>query len=302
MEKALKVLNVEKKKGDPDNLDGQVTVYAKIDMDVEELMTISHPVASMVHGGLIAVQGNYREQGSLRDFLRNEMGISLDGNGIDDGLEEMIDGLDGLESALDPQKLRERLEALDDIEEFIPTPAKVVPFHTEHEILSQPGDVYFAGFYKKIGNAVLGINAVPIIYQALFREQQMKSLQSEIDSIISQLECGDPDYTVTSPEINPEELLIREYFPSMLYHRVDTASFATAQKQFRAFMRGYRFNDDIDAIISLITENIDSSGLEYRLLELYAKKIALVIAEDFLHAETVKKEIETTMREYRAEK
>ncbi|MDR2578772.1 MAG: hypothetical protein LBC70_08215 [Chitinispirillales bacterium] len=287
---------MEKKKGDPERLDGQVTVYAKIEMEPEDFITMKHPVASMVHGGLIAVQGNYREQTSLRDFLRNEMGISLDGDGVDDELQEMIEGLDGLEAALDPQKLRDRLENMADIEEFIPTPAKVVPFYSEREILSQPGDVYYAGSYKGIGNAVLGINAVPIIYQALFREQQMRSLHCEIESLISQIEIGGepagPTHTVTSLAINPEELLLKEYIPSMLYQRVDPSGFVAAQKQFRAFMRGYRFNDDVEAIISLISKDGTPEVAEYRLLELYAKKIAFVQAEDFSGAEIVRREID----------
>jgi hypothetical protein len=289
-----KVLNVEMKKGDPEHLDGRVTVYAKIRVEPEELITMSHPVASMVHGGLLAVQGNYREQSSLLDFLKNEMGISLDGEGIDNELDDMIDGMGGLESALDPQKLRERLENIGDIEEFIPTPAKVVPFHSEQEILDQPGDVYFAGSFKGVGNAVLGINAVPIMYQAIFREQQMQSLQSEIESLISQIEWNEPTgATITSPGVNPEELLLKEYIPSMLYQRVDPAALESAQKQFRAFMRGYRFNDDVEAVLSLISRDREPGAMEYKLLELYAKKIALVQTEDFAGVDVVHKEIES---------
>ncbi|MDR2591830.1 MAG: hypothetical protein LBC59_03385 [Chitinispirillales bacterium] len=287
------VLNVERKKGDPEHLDGRVIVYAKIDMDPAEFITMKHPVASMVHGGLLAVQGNYKEQNSLRDFLISEMGIPLDGDGLSEGLKEMIESMDGLESALDPQKLRERLEDMGEFEEFIPTPAKVVPFHTEQEILDQPGDIYFAGSFKKVGNAVLGINAVPIMYQAIFREQQMQQLQNEIDSLITQIEwCEPTPVTITTPGVNPEELLLKEYIPSMLYQRVDKIGFIKAQKQFRAFMTGYRFIDDVDAIISLISRDKEPRPVESRLLELYAKKIAMVQTEDFSGLETVRKEIE----------
>ncbi|MDR0330513.1 MAG: hypothetical protein LBH93_02235 [Chitinispirillales bacterium] len=288
-----KVLNVERKKGDPERLDGHVTVYAKIDIDPAEFITMKHPVASMVHGGLLVVQGNYREQSSLRDFLKSEIGISFDGEEFGEGLKEMIEGMDGLEAALDPQKLRERLENMGELEEFIPTPAKVVSFHSEREILEQPGDVYFAGYFKRVGNAVLGVNAVPIIYQALFREQQMESLQSEIESLIAQIEWDEPDKaTVATPGVNPEELLLKEYIPSMLYQRVDPAGFASAQKQFRAFMKGYRFDDDVDAILSLISKDREPGAAEYKLLELYAKKIALVQGEEFAEVEAVRKEIE----------
>lgn len=288
-----KVLNVERKKGDPDHLDGQVTVYAKIDIDPAEFITMQHPVATMVHAGLLAVQGNYREQTSLLDFLRSEMGISLDGDEFSDELKDMIENMEGLEAALDPQKLRERLENMSEIEDFIPTPAKVVPFHSEEEIMEQPGDVYYAGSFKKVGNAVLGVNAVPILYQALFKEQQMESLNCEIESLIAQIECADPLVpSIASPGVNPEEALLREYIPSMLYQRVNPAGLAAAQKQFRAFMRGYRFNDDIEAVLSLITMDREPGATEYKLLELYARKIALVQTEDFAGVEAVRREIE----------
>jgi len=289
------VLNVERKKGDPEHLDGRVIVYAMIDIDPAEFITMKHPVASMVHGGLLAVQGNYKEQNNLRDFLKSEMGIPLDGDsdGLSEGLKEMIESMDGLESALDPQKLRERLEDMGEFEEFIPTPAKVVPFNSEREIMEQPGDVYFAGSFKKVGNAVLGVNAVPIIYQAIFREQQMQSLQNEIESLITQIEWNDvPAVTIAMPGINPEELLLKEYIPSMLYQRVDKAGFLKAQKQFRAFMSGYRFNDDVEAILSLISADKEPKAVEYKLLELYAKKIAMVQTEDFSGIDSVRKEIE----------
>ena len=290
-----KVLNVEMKKGDPERLDGQVTVYAKIDIDPADFLSVKHPVASMVHGGMFAVQGNYREQGSLLDFLRTEMGIALDDDGAGEELKEMIDGMEGLESALDPQKLREKLENISDIEEFIPTPAKPVPFHSEQEILSQPGDVYFAGFFKGIGNAVLGVNAVPILYQAVFREQQVRSLQSEIESLIEQIEWNGPaggGVTIASPGVNTEEALLKEYIPSMLYQRVDPTGLALARKQFRAFMQGYRFGDDVEAVLALITADREPGATEYKLLELYAKKISLVQAEDFAGLGSVSREIE----------
>jgi len=292
---AANVLNVEKKKGNPQQLDGHVTVYAKIDMDPAEFITMNHPAASLVHSGLLAVQGNYREQSSLRDFLRSEMGISLDGGGgPNDELKDMIESMDGLEAALDPDKLRERLESMSELDEFIPTPAKVVPFHSEQEILEQPGDVYFAGFFKKISNAVLGVNAIPIIYQALFREQQERSLQNEIEALIGQIEVCEPsvNLTISSPGVNAEEALLKIYIPSMLYQRVDAAGLAYAKKQFRDFMRSYRFRDDVDAVMSLITGDKEPGAAEYKLLELYAKKIALVHVERFAEVDGVCKEIE----------
>jgi hypothetical protein len=288
-----RVLNVEQKKGDPARLDGQVTVYAVIDIDPAELMSMKHPIVSMVHGGLLVAVGNYREQNSLRDFLRSEMGISLEEEGLGEGLADMIDKMEGLESALDPQKLRERLENMGELEEFIPTPAKVVSFHSEQELLSQPGDVFFTGTFKKIGNAVLSVNAVPVVYQAVFREQQTETVRSEIESLIAQIERSEPSSkTISSVGINVEEILSKEYIPSMLYQRGNAPEFASAVKGFRAFMSGYRFRDDVEAVLNLISKNEELDAADLKLLELYTKKITLVQSEDFAGVEAVVKEIE----------
>jgi len=288
-----RILNVEQKKGDPGRLDGQVTVYAFIDVDPAELMNMKHPIASMVHGGLLAATGNYREQSNLLDFLRSEMGVSLDEEGLGEGLADMLDKMDGLEGALDPQKLRERLENMGELEEFIPTPAKIVSFHSEQELLSSPGDIFFAGTFKRIGNAVLSVNAVPIIYQALFREQQMQTVQNEIESLIAQIERSEPpSRTFLTVGVDPQEALTKEYIPAMLYQRGNAASFAAAKKSFRDFMKGYRFSDDVEAVLALISKDGELTADSLKLLELYAKKIAFVQKEDFNAVEDVRKEIE----------
>lgn len=288
------MLNVEQKKGDPSRLDGRVTVYAVIDIDPSDLMNMKHPIASMVHSGFLVAQGNFKEQNSLRDFLRSEMGISFEDEGIGEGLSQLLEKMDGLESALDPQKLRDRLENMGELEEFIPTPAKIVPFHSEQEILSQEGDIFFAGVFKNVGNAVLSVNAVPIVYQAVFREQQMQTVRNEIETLIAQIERNEnlSGLTVSSPEIDPEEKLLKDYIPTMLYQKRDVSGFAAALRQFRTFMSGYRFQEDVETIISVISKQDELTSKDFRLLELYAKKIALVQKEAFSEAESVLKEIE----------
>ncbi|MBN1575773.1 MAG: hypothetical protein JW913_04430 [Chitinispirillaceae bacterium] len=280
------MLYLEHKKGDPDRLDGRVTVYATIDIDPGDLVAMRHPIGSMVHNGLLVAQGNFREQNSLKDFLKSEMGMSMDEE-LGEGLSELVDRMSGLESALDPQKLKDRLENMGDFEEFIPTPAKVVPFHSEREIVSQEGDVFYTGTFKNIGNAVLSVNAVPIVYQARFREQQMQSVRNEIESLIAQIEQGGVAVPSagSAAEIDMESRLLKEFIPNMLYSRKEKVQFATAQQQLRTFLRGYRFPADIEAIITLISINETFHDREEKLLELYAKKIDAVIKEDFNAAE-----------------
>ncbi len=288
------MLNIVQKKGDQSHLDGHVTVYAAIELDPADLMNMKHPIASMVHAGFLVAQGNFKEQSSLRDFLKSEMGISMEDEGLGEGLAQLLEKMDGLESALDPQKLRDRLENMGELEEFIPTPAKIVPFHSEQEILSQDGDVFFVGSFKSIGNAVLSVNAVPIVYQAVFREQQLQTVRNEIESLIAQIERNESISGVTfaSPGINLEEKLLKDFIPNMLYQKKDPVGLAAAQKQFRGFMTGYRFSEDVDTIISLISKTDELTSKDYTLLELYARKISLVQKEEFSQAELVRKQIE----------
>lgn len=281
---------MEHKKGDPNHLDGRVTVYATIDIDPSDLMAMNHPIASMIHNGLLVAQGNFKEQNSLKDFLKSEMGLSLDEE-LGEGLSELVERMSGIESALDPQKLKDRLENMGDFEEFIPTPAKVVPYHSETEIVAQEGDVFYTGRFKNIGNAVLSVNAVPIVYQARFREQEMQHVRNEIASLIAQIEqtgVTESEMRADRPgkEEQPvEELLMKDFIPSMLYSRKEEEQFHHATRQLRLFLKDYRFQDDVDAIIELIASKKELHEREYTLLELYAKKIGAVRQEDFSAAE-----------------
>jgi len=285
------ILDIEQKKGDQNQLDGRITVYAIIETDAADILNMKHPIASMVHNGLLVAQGNFREQSSLKDFLKSEMGISLDEN-LGEGLAQLIEKMNGLESALDPQKLKEHLENMG--EEFIPTPAKIVPFHSTEEILVQEGDIFFIGTFKNVGNAVLGVNALPILYQARYREQEAHKILNEIESLISQIERNESAVSpsVMTPGIDIEQKLLKEFIPNMLYCIKEPNQFKNAEEQFRDFMRGYRFREDVDAIVTLIGSKEQLSPQDYRLLELYAKKIAAVKKEDFSAAEVYSKEIQ----------
>ncbi len=284
----MSFLGVEQKQGSQERLDGRLTVYARVEIEPEEAVGGKHPIAAMINNGLLVAQGNYKEQSNLRDFLKSEMGLSLE-----EGLEEFLEKLDGIESALDPQKLKEKMENLDDIQDFIPTPAKIVPFHSEEEILSQAGDVFYVGEFRNVANANLSVNSFPILYQARYREEQLFFVKHEIEQLISQVEQNQlPRENYLQPGVNVEQKLLKEYIPNMLYCRKDLSVFATAQKQFRAFMEGYSQPRDIEAIIGILESSRELSKRHYRLLELYARKIAAVSSEDFGKAESLRKEID----------
>jgi hypothetical protein len=285
-------LNIQQKKGDPQNPDGRITVYATIDIDPADLATMKHSLASMVHNGFLVAQGNFKDQYNFRDFLQSELGISLE-QGFEEGFAELIERMDGIESTLDPQKLKERLENMNDLEDFIPTPAKIVPFHSEIEICAQDGDVFFVGAFKNIGNAVLAVQALPMLYQARYREHEGRHIRSEIESIIAQIERSDtPRVERSKPSASTEEKLLREFIPKMLYSRKEPLAFNAAANEFRSFLKKYRFQEDLETVVSLIRGSGELSEKENRLLELYARKISCVEKEDFKTAEDVSREIQ----------
>jgi len=284
------IFDIQQKKGDPRNLDGRVTVYAFVDVDSEELLSAKHTFASMIHNGLLAAQGNFKDQYNFRDFLKSELGITLE-EGFEDSLAQLLERMEGLESTLDPQKLKERLENMDDIEEFIPTPAKIVPFHSEKEILEQEGDVFFIGRFKYIGNAVLGVQALPMFYQAKYREQEAGRIRSEIESIISHIERTDTVAAESSRE-TIDNALLKRFIPEILYYRHEPHSFAEKAGELRSFLKSYRFQEDVEAIIAMLGTPGELTDKENTLLELYAKKIACVEKEDFQTADDVTREIQ----------
>jgi hypothetical protein len=279
---------IEQKKGDKYHLTGVLTVYAILDIEPADLVSMKHPIALTIYNNLLVAQGNYREQNNLRDFLKSEMNISLE-----EGLEEFLDKLGGLESAFDAQKLRDKIENMDELEEFIPTPAKIVPFHSENDIMHEDGDVYFVGRFKNIGNAILSVNSFPILYQARFREQEIDKVRSEIEQLISQIDTlGPPEQTFSTPGVNIEDKIMKEFIPNMLYCRKDPKVFSAAEKQFKLFMQGYRFKDDVEAIISIIANQAELTSKYFKLLELYAKKIFEVRKENYIEVEKLRHEIE----------
>jgi hypothetical protein len=285
---AMTFLGVEQKKGDSQQLDGRLTVYAKVDLDVSDIVSSKHPISSMVNNGFLVVQGNYKEQSNLRDFLKSEMGLSLE-----EGLSEFLEKLDGLESALDPDKLKEKMENISDIQDFIPTPAKIVPFNTEEEVLAQEGDVFFTGHFKNVANANLSVNSFPIMYQAWFREQQLAGLRKEIETLISQVENNEfPESYSSTPGDNIEEKILKDFIPYMLYSRKDESAFESAEKKFRNFLNAPQFSGDVDNIVVILRNPNDLMARHYRLLELYAKRIAETNLEHYEQVKDITRQID----------
>jgi len=279
------ILRIEQKKGDPAKPDGRLTVFARINSEGIDSEFSHHPIASMVNNGLLVAQGNYRDQNNLRDFLKSEMGVSLE-----DGLSEFLERLDGIEGALDPDKLKDKLENLDDLQEFIPTPAKIVPFRSEDEVLGCEGDVYFVGHFKNVANANLSVNAFPILYQARFREYQFEKVRTEIENLVSMVE-NQEIMSIPKKNENVKDKILKEFIPDLLYCKKEDDSFEKACTSFRHFLLNYQFKEDVEEIITLIHDNKTLNEKHNKLLTLFAQKIECVLNEKFNDADEIKRNI-----------
>lgn len=148
---------------------------------------------------------------------------------------------------------------------------------------------------------MLSINAVPIIYQAAYREQEIVTVRNEIENLISQIETTvTPSQTASTGfltnDVNIEEKLLKEFIPNMLYSRKEPA-FQDLTKQFKEFMIGYRYKEDIDTIVGIIAQSEDLTQKDYKLLELYAKKIASVKSENYTALEEIKQQIDAVQKQ-----
>jgi len=274
----------EMKNGDPKALKGEIIVFARI-RHPESPENQRTPVSEVAKNGIIAAHGDYRSHHSLSDFLKNELGISLDSLKKGDGPEALPEGLD-------IDMLKKKMESVKGFEEMIPTPAKLEPFENEEEIMARGCDIYYLGEFDRLTNANLAVNALPILYQAVFREQQIVLVEKEIEKIISGAEntIGDDNY---STDINAvEQRLNSEFISELLYNSNNKEEREKWEEKLRNYMWGYRYPAEIDKIISLASQfNLSPEKIKV-LLELYVRKISAFLKEDYKTVGELKREIE----------
>lgn len=278
----------EQKKGSPNALCGNVIVYARItEPDSED--NRKSPVHEMAKGGLLAASGDYRTQHSLEDFLKKELGISLDELGNDENVS-----ITGLPPNADPDFIRRKIESLKGYEDLIPTPAKLVHFDSEQEIESQEEcDIFYLGEFARLANANLAINAFPIIYQAVYREQMAGRIAQEIEKMLSTAssEVAAAGHYTDSPDTLGKKLLT-EFVPELIYNRQNRDDLQKWIDKLKAFMSGYKYPGDVSAIIGLATGDNPEQDENRQLIELFVKKIAAFCGEDYKAVGEIKKEIE----------
>lgn len=301
-------MHLEQRKGDPQKLKGKLIAYVRVESDEggsaagpagEEGGGNGSTLAAMVRNGILAVQANFVDQRTIRDFFRDEFGISLE-----KGIQEVIDQAKetgGLEGALDPEAVKERLDSMKNAD-FIPIPAKIAFFNSEAEMLAGDADVFFLGTFTVLSHAHLCVNSFPIIYQAYFREQEHRAMEREIAALLGTIEDprkkegeagedGEDAPRLQTYAGDVKAYLLKDIIPKMIYHLSDPPEYQKALGQFRAFMGDFGHPEDIQAIVNLIESTPSHDAKALRKLELLVAKVEALQNEDYEKLEGIRDEL-----------
>lgn len=273
--------------GDPAHLDGHLVAIAKLDPPLPD----GHAAAAMMRNGLLVVQGNYRDQKTMADFFRTEFGLSMER-----GIEEMIDQArenGGLEGALDPDQVRERLRSMGD-SEFLPIPAKVIHLESLEAANEMPGDIVYLGEFAEFQFAQMAVNAFPILYQARYREQERLAMRVEIEKMLDRLIQPDPpgsEPDLLTFEGDAEAHLLKEVLPDMFYAAEGSSEADAAERRFRTFMAPHMYPQDVDLMVSLVPSVRHGQTNSLRHLELLVRKAVALQRENWKQLEALRKEL-----------
>lgn len=295
------------RKGDQEKLRGKVVAYVRIEGDGKgkgkgeergfpsgegsglpgDRPDAANSLSTMVRNGILAVQANFVSQRNIRDFFRDEFGISLE-KGIQEVIEQARD-TGGLEGALDPEAVKERLESMKNAD-FIPIPAKIAFFNSEEEMLAGDHDVYYLGSFTVLSHAHLCVNSFPIIYQAYFREQEHRQVESEIAALLGNIENPKKPGEVTLQTYSGDlkSHLLRDLIPRMIYSLADKAEYAKALGQFHSFMGDFGYPGEIQEIVTLIESTPSHDANNLKRLELLVAKIVALHKEDYETLEEIR--------------
>jgi len=293
------VLRAEQKKGDPTHLRGRLIAYVRYERPDDEVLSPGEdasPLAGLVTNGFLAVSANFVDQRNIRDFFRKEFGISLE-KGIEEVIEQARDS-GGLEGALDPEAVKERLDSMKNAD-FIPIPAKVAHFSSEADMLEQDADVFYLGSFTVLPHAHLCVNSFPILYQAYYREQEHRSVERDIASLLRTIEAPkvSAEETTAIPE-NWKQHLLTVLIPRMIYTRNDRgADHAKTVGEFRNFMEIFGYPEDGETVLSLIEAAVEFDAATLRKIELMVSKVEALQREDYERLEEIKRELGTLSEE-----
>lgn len=227
----------------------------------------------------------------MADFFRVELGLTME-----KGIEELIEQAQhagGLESALDPEAVRDRLKAMGR-SEFLPIPAKIVSFDSLDQALESEGDIVLLGEFEDIQFANMAVNAFPMLYQSRYREQERQEMRTGIEQWLSRIEDAPSPETPTLEtfEGDIEHHLLKDLLPGMFYAPGDSPEAHAAELRFRAFMAPCLVPTDVEAMIELVPAIRRGDIAALHRLELLVRKAAALHREDFRTLEQLRQELE----------
>jgi hypothetical protein len=230
----------------------------------------------------------------MADFFRSEFGLS-----VEKGIEEIIEQArqnGGLEGALDPDQVRERLRSMGD-SEFLPIPAKVVHLSGLDAAASLEGDVVLLGDFAEFQFAHMAVNSFPILYQARYREQEREQMREQIEGMLEKLTspAGDPPAS-TEPTLETfqgdlENHLLREILPGMFYAPEASPEAMDAELRFRAFMAPHLYPADVERMVGLVPSIRHGESVAVRQLELLVRKAVALQREDWKTLDSLRKDL-----------
>ena len=291
------MLNISQIKGDANSLCGRLLAYAKILPGPAMSLTQdgSFPWEELVHHGMLVVLGEFKGQQSLGDFLRKEFKGEL-GDGFDGLVQKLRELGEDIPEDLNAEELRKRLEGMSSME-IIPVPAKIVSFDSEEELHKEAADIFCVGEFQGVQHAHLAVTSFPILYQAMYREQQSRTVRAEINSFLDQINTADPILEQAPTHSDPVvlqitgtldtymgsllEFLITTAVPNLVYNLGSLPEFNLSIQNFRRFMKPYRFPSDLDSIEDALQKLREGDLTQNRRLELLCRKIAALQTEQF---------------------
>lgn len=275
--------------GDPSHLDGRLIAIAKVTSPLTE----EHPGQGMVHRGLLSVQGNYRDQHTMAEFFRIEFGLSMES-----GIEEIIEQArqnGGIEGALDPEQVRERLRNMGD-SQYLPIPAKVIRVSHLDAAANMDGDVVYLGEFGDFQFAHMAVNAFPIFYQARYREQERIVVADQIEKMLGLLTPSSESAPSAEPNLETfqgdlEGHLLRELLPDMFYAAEDSEDAKAALSRFQAFMSPHLYPADVERMLELVPLVRHGDHEALKRLDLLVRKVAAIQREDWKTLEILRRDL-----------
>jgi hypothetical protein len=302
------MIQIQHKKGNPHVLTGLLVAYVHIQEVPGEAP--SPLLDGMVRNGILAITGDFRNSETLRDFIQKEFKGE-----IDQGLSELLDqlkeaGLADRDASAD--NMKEKLNSMASME-IIPVPARVVFFDSEESLLESEGDVFYLGSFKTANNAHLAITSFPIMYQAMFREQQHGRIQDEINRLLNTL-SKEPDSIAELGDKTPErpkplnlpigginqvkgdlEDFLRHSVLDRLLSDVQFNGHHRASEQFTGFMQGFRYPQEVELFIRELKATGPQGTPCYaerkEKLELMCAKFAALHNEEFEKAKLIQEKL-----------